>query len=117
MASTGTSAADMPKSEDTLPAFAQLLTKLREEGRKLNVAGTGFDAQHNTYIVSSSYTQASTGASKPVAVRVDDATTILNASGEKLAPAAVWELKEGQEIIVSGKKSKRGVIAAQHVLV
>lgn len=112
-----TSSTDMPKSEDTLPVFAELLSKVRAEGRKVNVLGTSFDVEHGAYIVAGKYTQASSGAAKPTAVRADDTTTILSASGEKLAPLALRKLREGQEIIVSGKKRKRGGIQARYVVV
>ena len=111
------SSGESSTSGTEVPASSQPLATLREKGRKITVVGASFDAQHGKYIVAGSYTQAGTGARKPVALRIDDSATILNSSGEKLAPAAVKKLNEGQEILVIGKKSKRGVIAAQHVLV
>lgn len=104
-------------SGEEVQVTSQLLATLREHGRKITVVGASFDVQHNTYIVAGSYTQANTGALKPVAVRVDASSPILTASGEKLAPISVKKLKEGQEIRVIGKKSKRGVIQAQHILI
>lgn len=99
--------------EQTLSA---LLTKLREQGRKVSVVGARRDLQNSTYIVAGKYTRAGTGASKPAAVRIDSSTDVLNEHGEKLAPSAVLKLNEGQEIFVLGKKSKRGVINAEAVL-
>lgn len=93
------------------------LTRLRKQGRKITVVGTGLDVQHGVYIVAGQYTQAQTGDLKPVAVRVEASTVLLNAKGGHIALASIKDLKEGQEIYVIGKKSKRGVIKAQQLLV
>lgn len=96
---------------------SQHLSHLRAEGRTVNVAGVGFDTQHGRHLVVGTFTQQATGVAKPAAVRVDHRTTILNDSGEKLTPSAVQKLQTGNEIIVSGKKSKRGVIQAEHMII
>lgn len=106
-----------PERRDETPVFAPLLAKVREEGRKVNVVGTGFDAQNETLIVAGTYVQQSTGARKPTAVRINNSTVILNESGEKLALSAIQRLNDGQEILVSGQKNKRGVIRAEHVVI
>jgi YegS/Rv2252/BmrU family lipid kinase len=104
-------------SSEKLPVFSQLLEKLRQDGRKIKVTGSSFDAQNGTYIVAGTYTQAGTGAAKPVAVRVNSSTTILNGDGEKLTPTAVRNIVPGSEVLVAGKKSERGAIAAQQLLI
>lgn len=98
-------------------ASSSLLTRLRQQGRKITVVGAGLDVQHGVYIVAGQYTQARTGALKPVAVRIEVSTTLLNAEGEQVAFTSIKDLKEGQEIYVIGKKSKRGVIKARQLLV
>lgn len=115
--STGAESATSAESKESVPVFSELLTKLRDEGRKVNVVGAGFDASNDASVVAASYVQQGTGTHKPAAVRVDDSTVILNESGEKLAPAAIQHLNEGQEMLVSGKKNKRGVIRADHVVI
>jgi YegS/Rv2252/BmrU family lipid kinase len=104
-------------SEAETRASSSQLTGLRKQGRKITVVGTGLDVQHGVYIVAGQYTQAQTGSLKPVAVRVEASTVLLNAKGEHIALASIKDLKEGQEIHVIGKKSKRGVIKAQQLLV
>ncbi|MEO8955107.1 MAG: hypothetical protein ABI396_08845, partial [Ktedonobacteraceae bacterium] len=58
-----------------------------------------------------------TGEAKPVAVRIDDSTTMIKRTGEHVSPSFVLSLLEGGQILVEGKKSKRGVIQATRVLV
>lgn len=104
-------------SEDGAKKFPELLAQLREVGRRVSVVDTRRDVQHGTYVIAGSYTQAATGAAKPAAVRVDDLTTVLNQDGEKLPPSAVQRHGVNHEIIVSGKKNKRGVIHAKYVVI
>ncbi len=105
------------ESGDGVQKFPELLAKLRETGRKVSVIDTRRDVQHGSYVLAGSYTQAATGAAKPAAVRVDDSTTVLNQDGEKLSPSAVQQSGTNREIIVSGKKNKRGVIRAEYVVI
>lgn len=108
---------EQPSAAPSVENSSQLLSQLREEGRKVSVVAAGFDLQHGTYLVAGTYTQQVTGVAKPVALRVDHRTTVLNAAGEKLAPQALLKSGSGAEIIVTGKKSKRGVIQAEYVIV
>jgi len=105
------------QSGDGAQKFPELLAQLRETGRKVSVVDTRRDVQHGTYVIAGSYTQAATGAAKPAAVCVDDSTTVLNQDGEKLLPSAVQQHGVNHEIIVSGKKNKRGVIRAKYVVI
>lgn len=105
------------ESGDETQKFPELLAKLRESGRKVSVVEARRDAQHGTYVIAGSYTQAATGAAKPAAVCVDDSTTVLNQDGEKLPSSAVQQSDLNREIIVSGKKNKRGVIQAEYVVI
>lgn len=114
---TGTETPTVSTPEAEMRASSSLLTRLRQQGRKITVVGAGLDVQHGVYIVAGQYTQARTGALKPVAVRIEVSTTLLNAEGEQVAFTSIKDLKEGQEIYVIGKKSKRGVIKARQLLV
>jgi hypothetical protein len=51
-----------------------------------------------------------------VAVRIDEDTIVLSHSGEHILLAHVEKLQDGAVVIVHGKKSKRGVIKAKHVM-
>lgn len=69
------------------------------------------------YIVAGGAVNSSTGEIKPVAVQIKDDTIMLHYNGETAPPDIVEQLREGMEIMVEGKKNKRGVIAAQRVVV
>lgn len=84
------------------------------------------EKQH-TYIVAGSYKKQDTDETEVVAVRINDQTRILNREGAHIGRFArlalkrglhtknVWELQEGEKIIVEGDKTKRGVIRASCV--
>lgn len=108
---------DGAEGGDSAQKFPELLAKLREAGRKVSAVEVRRDAQHDTYVIAGSYTQAATGAAKPAAVCVDGSTTVLNQEGEKLSPSAVQRIAVDREILVSGKKNKRGVIRAEYVVI
>ncbi len=94
------------------------VNKLIEEGRKVTVVGVAHEAdKKETYIIAGGTTKKSTGETRPVAVRVNGNTTVLRKTGEAASPSAMQELQEGSEIVVEGKKSKRGVIAAKQIVV
>jgi hypothetical protein len=68
-------------------------------------------------IIAGNTTKQSTGEQLPVAVRSDQKTVMINKAGEHVSQAVVEKLPEGETIVVKGKKSKRGVIQATHILV
>jgi hypothetical protein len=74
------------------------------------------DEKHR-YIVAGTTSKAGTGETIPVAFCIDDGTTLQKRSGEPVASAEVNHLQENAEIVVVGKKSKRGVIHATLVVV
>lgn len=89
-----------------------------ENGRGVKIIGAVPNPEKkNSYIVAGTTTKASTGEAKPVAVCIDDTTTIVRRTGEHETPAVVRELQEGGDMVVEGKKSKRGVIRASRVVV
>ncbi|HLH63093.1 MAG TPA: diacylglycerol kinase family protein [Ktedonobacteraceae bacterium] len=94
------------------------VNKLIEEGRKVTVVGVAHKVgKKETYIIAGGTTKKSTGETRPVAVRVNGNTTVLRKTGEAASPSVIQELQEGCEIVVEGKKSKRGVIAAKQIVV
>jgi diacylglycerol kinase family enzyme len=91
---------------------------LTDQGRKVTVVGTSPNpARKGAYVVAGSTTKKRTGESKPVAVRIDPDTSLVKKTGESLPAAAAKELREGEQILVLGRQTKRGVIRATRVLV
>jgi YegS/Rv2252/BmrU family lipid kinase len=94
------------------------VNSLIEQGRKVTVVGvTEHPDKKQTYIVAGTTSKKSTGETIPVAICIDDHTTLLKQTGELAAAVDVEHLRERAEIVVDGKKSKRGVIHAMHVVI
>jgi hypothetical protein len=70
-----------------------------------------------TYIIAGTTQNQNTGATEPVAMRVNDRVAILRRNGEHVVPASVQDVQSGAEIITDGKRSKRGAIRARHVVI
>ena len=91
---------------------------LLNNGRKVQIVGTAPNpAKKDTYIVAGSTSKQNGAGDKPVAVCIDDNTTIIKRTGEHLPPSIANQLQEGGEIIVEGEQSKRGVIHAKRMVV
>ena len=91
--------------------------ELLEHGRKVMVVGVSPNPdKKDIYIIAGSAIKQRTGASLPVAVRVENGATIMKQTGEILPPAALPKLQEGETITVEGKKNKRGVIRAKEIV-
>jgi hypothetical protein len=89
-----------------------------EQGRKVTVIAGGPDPERKgAYIVAGQTSDKKTGATKPVAVRVDHDTRLVSPAGVLLPPAAAAKLAKGSVIVVEGKRSKRGVIRGKRVVV
>ena len=90
---------------------------LAEHGRKVAVVGVSPDPAHKqTSIIAGTTTKPSTGEAQPVAVRVNAETQVRARTGEVVSFEALRALRANDTIVVEGKKSKRGVISAQRVL-
>lgn len=108
---------DQPSGEQDKSSLSQL-GALMDNGREVTVIGaTKIPAKKRTYIIAGTAVKQLTGEIKPVAVRIDEDTTIIKRTGEHVSPAFVLGLPEGEHIVVEGKKSKRGVIRATRMLV
>lgn len=94
------------------------INTLLEQGHHVTVTGVlpQPDEEHG-YIIAGTVQKRDGGDSQPVAVQVIDHTCILRHTGEQVAPATFQDLHEGAAIVVVGKKSKRNVILATHVLI
>ena len=107
--------ADKDDAQQEVPEHVRELLK---SGRKVTVVGKApVPESEATYIIAGGTEKASTGETRPVAVVVNGKTTVYNHQGDELPPTAIEELSEGAVIIVEGKKSKRGVIAAARLAV
>ena len=94
------------------------LNTLMEHGRKVTVVGvTILPDKKRAYIVAGTTSKKSTGETTPVAICIDDSTTLLKQTGKSATAVEVEHLQEHMEIVVEGKKSKRGVIQATNVVV
>ena len=94
------------------------LDTLLEYGRKVTVVGVATHPdKKRTYIVAGTTSMPSTGETRPVAICIDDDTILLKQTGELAAALEVRNLQENTEIVVEGKKSKRGVIDATGVVI
>ena len=104
-------------NEEELQELKERVSKLMEQGRKVTVVGVAHEPdKKDMYIIAGGTSKKSTGETRPVAVRVNGHTTIHRSTGETASPSVVQELQEGSEIVVEGKKNKRGVIPAKHVV-
>ena len=106
-----------PSTAEQQQSREQLGTLL-EHGRKVTVVGvTTHPDNKRTYIVAGNTSKLSTGETTPVAICIDESTTLLKQTGESATAVEVEHLQENMEIVVEGKKSKRGVIHATGVVV
>jgi YegS/Rv2252/BmrU family lipid kinase len=97
---------------------SQRLDALLEHGQKVTVVGVVPDPKRDTtYIVAGVTSEKGTGASKPVAVRIDHKTILVGPTGQPLPISFTAKLLENTVIVVEGKQSKRGVVRAKRVVV
>lgn len=100
-----------------LPGFIDVLL---QNGRKVTVLGKVPDAtREQTFIIAGSLHNPLTDERRPVAIVVNADTTILNRAGRYMTSVsrAVGELEEGKLVVVEGKRSKRGVIWAERIVI
>ena len=72
--------------------------------------------KRQTSIFAGSMVNQRTGESRPVAVRIDENTLVLSHTGERLPHVHIGKVQDGAVVIAHGKKGKRGVIKAKHVV-
>ena len=100
------------------PEAPERVDTLLEQGCKVTVVGAAPNPEKsNTYIIAGIIQKQQSGDNVPVSVYVDNTVTILRKTGEHVEPAAVQELQAGAVIVAEGRKSKRGVIRATHVVI
>ena len=97
---------------------AQALLDGADGARNVTVVGGVANVNKKKFaIIAGNTMKQSTGEMRPVAVRSDKKTIIVNVEGEHGSPEMMEKLSEGSRIVVKGKKSRRGVIRATHILV
>jgi YegS/Rv2252/BmrU family lipid kinase len=96
----------------------ELVNALLERGRKVTVVGKAPDPDKpHTYIIAGHTPRQLSGDNRPVAVVVNDKTSLFDHDGQRVSPAALDErLQAGAEIVVEGSKNKWGVISAERVV-
>lgn len=96
---------------------SNLVNMLLEQGYKVKVTGAiAIPNKRHMSIIAGNTVKRRTGETRPVAVRIDDDTIVLLQTGEHVPHAHVQKLQDGTVVIAHGKKSKRGVIKAKHVI-
>jgi hypothetical protein len=96
---------------------ADLVNTLMQHGYKVKITGIAtMPKKSHTIIVAGSTDNQRTGETIPVAVRVDEDTIVLSHSGKRIPRVQVEKVQDGAVVIAHGKKSKRGVIKAKHVM-
>ena len=106
---------DTTKQNDKLhDEPSDLVKMLQEQGYEVKI--TGVVTLPNTSIIAGSTVKQRTGETRPVAVRINDDTIVLLQTGEHASLAHIQKLQDGAVVIAHGKKSKRGVIKAKHVV-
>jgi diacylglycerol kinase family enzyme len=96
---------------------ADLVNTLMQHGYKVKITGIAtMPKKSHTIIVAGSTDNQRTGETIPVAVRLDEDAIVLSHSGERIPRVQVEKVQDGAVVIAHGKKSKRGVIKAKHVV-
>jgi YegS/Rv2252/BmrU family lipid kinase len=96
---------------------SDLIKMLQEQGYKVKVNGVvQIPNKKQTSIIAGSTVRQDTGETMPVAVRIDNDTVVLLKTGELAPLADIQKLPDGAVVVAQGKKSKRGVIKAKHVV-
>jgi YegS C-terminal NAD kinase beta sandwich-like domain len=99
--------------------YPVLLKAMLEQGQKVKVTGgaSPHPEKKKAVILAGTSISQKTGKVKPLAIVLDEETVLMRSSGEKVTLVAVQTLKEGQEVIVGGKKkNKWGVMHATYLL-
>lgn len=100
------------------PPSSEQIEALVKDGYTVTVVGSVPDpAKSQTYIIAGNMRKQNNDETVPVAVRVNGNAVTVKRTGEYLAANELEQLQEGAEIVVKGKKNKRGVIRATHVIV
>ena len=105
-------------NEQPDPEQTEQVKELLEKGRKVTVVGRAtLSEKKQKYVIAGTTPKAATGEIKPVAIVLDKDTALLKQSGETASVTDALRVPDGAQIVVEGKKSKRGVIHATRAVV
>ncbi len=97
---------------------SEQVEELLEKGRKVKVVGSAtLSEKKQKYVIAGTTPKAATGEIKPVAIVIDKNTAVLKRSGKTASAVDALRMPEGTEIVVEGRKNKRGVIHATRAVV
>lgn len=93
--------------------FTQTRSAQQKPAYRATVIGTTTNPEKSHYpIIACNYKKLENDETQVIAVRLNQRTRVLNQAGEGVSATTVLELQEGQEILVEGEKTRRGVIKA-----
>ena len=96
---------------------SDLVNTLLEHGYKITIAGVvAAPGKRHRYVIAGQTVKQQTGETNPIAIRIDEDTSVLLRTGEHAPHDHVLKLQDGAEVIAVGKKSKRDVIKAKHMI-
>ena len=88
-----------------------------EHGYKVTITGVVMaSGKRQRYVIAGHMVKQRTGETKPLAIHIEEDAAGLLRTGELVPLADVLKVQSGAEVIVVGKKNKRGVIKAKRVL-
>lgn len=94
----------------------QRIDALQKQGLVVTIVGVApHPDKTSTNIKAGRYKKQDTDETEVGTIRVNDRTLVLRQKSEQVPPATVQRLQEGEEIVVEGDKSNRGVIRARGV--
>ncbi len=98
-------------------ASDDLVNALLEDGYKVTISAVvTAPGKRRRYVIAGQTVKQLTSETKPVAIRIDDDAAVLTRTGEHVPHADILNVQGGAEVIVAGKKNKRGVIKARQVM-
>ncbi len=96
---------------------SDFIKMLQEHGYKVKVNGVvQVPNKRHMSILAGSTVKQPTGETMPVAVRIDKNTAVLLLTGEYAPFAHIQKLPDSAVVIAHGKKTRRGVIKAKHIV-
>ncbi len=88
-----------------------------EEASQQSSTSSSSEQRPPEQIAKRNVTKSGTGDTIPVAVLIEKDTELLKRTGEPASAVDVQQIREGAEIVVEGKKSKRGAIRAKRAVI
>jgi hypothetical protein len=91
---------------------------LQQQEYRITVIGVAsHPAKADTSLIAGRFKKQNTDATEVVAIQVNDRTLVRHQKDERVPHREIQALREGQEIVVEGPKSKRGVLRARSITI